>query len=529
MTISMITQRLHSSINKAGNDHAKSSTHTLGGKQDDNDDTNNDKTEQGEGNLPLKKRKRSHDEGDDGNDQPLTEVTSSSSSTNTTLTKPTSSLTFSTSSKNGGYFILPEDFEHLTDYYVLLFAQTKGGKMTQSEMQAKKRKSTVHSVGFPGMRCTHCGGNQRGSCFPSSVKNLGGCTPTLHSHFTTCSKTPASVARALKAAKSKHKSQAKSKAPGATGVFFTKLWKRMHDESFNGTSGPELQVVVDKLNAIVEKHQQNQSVAAGKRPRQPKRTSQQRQDVEAAAPTDAADNPITNVVSYEEDAYQPLDYRQPAPVLAWGSQQGETSAQTTNQDASLVVTEEDFEISLQLLRRMTPDNDTSVFDNAPDVNIDPVPVTNNQLATNTHQQQPSRTKQRKRGRPKTNKQELEVGKTRRFTREAEILLMKGMLKHGTRSWKKIYEEEPGLHHIKQTALKDRARTAHYKTKYERVQHDPSLLDRIDELCGAPDQRIYTDETQEIMHTPSPNVSSWYPELQTTPVDDCMMTTVQHAV
>ena len=41
--------------------------------------------------------------------------------------------------------------------------------------------------------------------------------------------------------------------------------------------------------------------------------------------------------------------------------------------------------SLQLLRRMTPDNDTSVFDNAPDVNIDPVPMT--QLATNTHQQQ----------------------------------------------------------------------------------------------------------------------------------------------
>jgi len=516
----MITQRLHSSINKAANDHAKSSTHTSSGKQDDNDDTNKSKTEQGEGNLPLKKRKRSHDEdeGDDGNDQPLTEVASSSySSTSTTLTKPTSSTTFSTSSKNGGYFILPEDFEHLTDYYILLFAQTKGGKMTQSEMQAKKRKSTVHSVGFPGMRCTHCGGNQRGSCFPSSVKNLGGCTPTLHSHFTTCSKTPASVARALKTAKSKHKTQAKSKAPGATGIFFTKLWKRMHDESFNGTNGPELQVVVDKLNAIAEKHQQK-SVATGKRPRQPKRTSQQRQDVEAAAPTDAADNSITNVVSYDEDAYQPLDYRQPAPVL--------TASLVVTEDASQIVTEEDFEIALQLLRRMTPDNDTSVFGNAPDVHIDPVPV----LVANTHQQQySSRTKQRKRGRPKSTKQELEVGKTRRFTREAEILLMKGMLEHGTRSWKKIYEEEPGLQHIKQAALKDRARTAHYKTKYERAQQDPSLLDRVDELCGAPDQRIYIDETQEIMHTPSPNVSSWYPELQTTPVDDCMMTTVQHAV
>ena len=421
---------------------------------------------------------------------------------------------------------MPEDFEHLTDYYILLFAQTKGGKMTQSEMQAKKRKSTAHSVGFPGMRCTHCGGNQRGSCFPSSLKNLGGCTPTLHNHFTTCSKTPASVARALKATKSKHKSQAKSKAPGATGVFFTKLWKRMHDESFNGTSGPELQVVVDKLNAIVEMHQQKQNVAVGKRSSQPKRTSQ-RQDV-VAAPSDAT-KAITNVVSYDEDAYQPLDYRQPAPVLTWGSQQCNVSAQKTNQDASLIVTEEDFEIALQLLR-MTPDNDTSVFDNAPDVNIDPAPVSNGQLATNTHQQvQSSRTKQRKRGRPKTTKHELKVGKTRRFTREAEILLMKGMLKHGTRSWKKIYEEEPGLHHIKQTALKDRARTAHYKTKYERAQQDPSLLDRVDELCGAPDQRLYIDETKEIMHTPSPNVSSWYPELQTTPVDDCMMTTVQHAV
>lgn len=83
--------------------------------------------------------------------------------------------------------------------------------------------------------------------------------------------------------------------------------------------------------------------------------------------------------------------------------------------------------------------------------------------------------------------------TRSFTREDDILLMKGMMKHGNNSWKKIYADEPGLHHIQQSALKDRARNEHFQTRYQRAKLDPSLLDRVDELCGAACQRIYSKE------------------------------------
>jgi len=88
--------------------------------------------------------------------------------------------------------------------------------------------------------------------------------------------------------------------------------------------------------------------------------------------------------------------------------------------------------------------------------------------------------------------------TRSFTREDDILLMKGMMKHGNNSWKKIYADEPGLHHIQQSALKDRARNEHFQTRYQRAKLDPSLLDRVDELCGAACQRIYSKEKVSLL-------------------------------
>jgi hypothetical protein len=113
--------------------------------------------------------------------------------------------------------------------------------------------------------------------------------------------------------------------------------------------------------------------------------------------------------------------------------------------------------------------------------------------------------------------------TRKFSREAEILLIRGMLKHGkTKSWKKMCvlhvlnvranviqtsqvvlrgfraqrsNEQPGLHHIQHSALKDRARSRRFQRILARAELDPSLLDRPDELCGKPGTSLsrYTDD------------------------------------
>lgn len=82
-------------------------------------------------------------------------------------------------------------------------------------------------------------------------------------------------------------------------------------------------------------------------------------------------------------------------------------------------------------------------------------------------------------------------------------MIKGMMKHGMKAWIKIYDSEPGLHHIKHSALKDRARSNRFKRMYERAQRDPTLLDRVDELCGEPNQAIYADDTPVTTDAPMP--------------------------
>ena len=280
--------------------------------------------------------------------------------------------------------------------------------------------------------------------------------------------TPAAVIRALKMTKCTHKFQVISKPQGAQSVFFSQLWERIHSESFNGVDGSGLHMLADKLNNIVEK----------------------------SALKSTNETAIPNVVSYDE----------------YTDHQG-LSQNGTNKTS--IVTDEDFGIALDLLRRApTPDVSTRFYDDAPDpIDITPAPV--NQVAVKS----PIATKisssgeryhngsfvvsgydQRndlyvsKKKKAKGSKRGYEEGKTRKFSIHDEILLVKGMIRHGkTNCWKKIYDEQPGLHHIKHSALKDRARSRRFKEILERAELDPSLLGRPDELCGSPDQPAYTED------------------------------------
>eukprot|EP00986_Skeletonema_menzelii_P011149 scaffold5669_cov144-Skeletonema_menzelii.AAC.12 len=73
--------------------------------------------------------------------------------------------------------------------------------------------------------------------------------------------------------------------------------------------------------------------------------------------------------------------------------------------------------------------------------------------------------------------------TRKFTRDDDINLIRGILKHGKSSWKKIWQDAPELQHIKHAALKDRGRSKRFQNALEKALEDPSLLDRPDELLG----------------------------------------------
>ncbi|KAL7499368.1 hypothetical protein ACHAWT_007383 [Skeletonema menzelii] len=73
--------------------------------------------------------------------------------------------------------------------------------------------------------------------------------------------------------------------------------------------------------------------------------------------------------------------------------------------------------------------------------------------------------------------------TRKFTRDDDINLIRGILKHGKSSWKKIWQDAPELQHIKHAALKDRGRSKRFQNALKKALEDPSLLDRPDELLG----------------------------------------------
>ena len=68
-----------------------------------------------------------------------------------------SSRDFST---QASYLIFPEDNEYLTDYLLLLFGQVKRGVLNEVD-QSKANRSCKLNLGFRGMRCRHCGGNER--------------------------------------------------------------------------------------------------------------------------------------------------------------------------------------------------------------------------------------------------------------------------------------------------------------------------------------------------------------------------------
>ena len=73
--------------------------------------------------------------------------------------------------------------------------------------------------------------------------------------------------------------------------------------------------------------------------------------------------------------------------------------------------------------------------------------------------------------------------TRKFTRDDDINLIRGILKHGKSNWKKIWQDTPELQHIKHAALKDRGRSKRFQHALHRASEDPSLLDRPGELLG----------------------------------------------
>ncbi|KAL3766703.1 hypothetical protein ACHAW5_006961 [Stephanodiscus triporus] len=212
-------------------------------------------------------------------------------------------------------FLLPDDTEYLTDYLFILFAQVKKGVMNESDRaKANRENSQLHF----GLRCRHCGGNERQMILHDHKLIHGNqiCIFIVGNHV------PAAVVRALKVAKSNHKHQVQSKRKGVQSVFFSKLWERIHSD-FDGVDGTMLAGVIKKVNNIVDR-----SVLKS---------------------TKATASP--NVVSCDEYKDNHLSCEMKAAFSI-----------------------DDFELALNLLQMPSTPDCTEIFEGAPDVDITPEPV-----------------------------------------------------------------------------------------------------------------------------------------------------------
>lgn len=259
--------------------------------------------------------------------------------------------------------------------------------------------------------------------------------------------------------------------------------------------------MIERLNAIKEQCSPATNPA----------TQQPEPDTAAA---NNRDHVIPTIVSYDSNDCLASQMDDQVVSLLSGNN---SNASSVNHD---VFTEEDFEQALELLRRPPTPNSKIDLSNPPEVNISPAPVHSIRAPTairlsesgeyylqdgefivpnhyNCPLQQEATCTENKVSTPKKKsptKKSLsgDDSKTRKFTREDEVLLVRGMIVHG-KKWKTIWDAEPLLQHIKHSALKDRARSKRFQEIFARAEEDPSLLNDPERLCGSEDQQVYIED------------------------------------
>lgn len=295
-----------------------------------------------------------------------------------------------------------------------------------------------------------------------------------------------------------------TKPSGSQSAFFQNLWERIQSPTFTGDDATGLATIQTELDFIIE---QSQKPIIDRRVQRAMKIARQH-GATTTMPGDLTQVELPNVVSYDLD--NEYNYTYAAQALDVELKEATVGSPT----------EEDFELVLDLLRQPeTPEDRPSeylqytnmAFASTPIVVhgpglLSPIPtrvnsfgeqytpngdfiVSSNYDAMNLKEEKEEKEAEEDFSSPKPN----DAGRTRKFTRSDEILLVRGILRHGRSSWKKIWDENPELQKIKHSALKDRARSKRFCRIVERARENPMLLDRPFELCG--------DENSPAYHTP----------------------------
>jgi len=131
----------------------------------------------------------------------------------------------------GGPLVDPK-YRHLaTAYSYAVLSQMQACAFMESD---QRNKRSYHPLGYAGLACRHCSGEDgRSRFFPSNLKTMSDTSKTLnvlHSHILRCRHCPLRVKVGLQNLRLRHDEERSKMKFGSQKAFFIGVWNRLHGE-----------------------------------------------------------------------------------------------------------------------------------------------------------------------------------------------------------------------------------------------------------------------------------------------------------
>lgn len=124
--------------------------------------------------------------------------------------------------------VIEEDKETIAEFLYVVMEQLQPCRFTEAD----RNKRRLKDVGCIGVECKHCAGQVDGrKFFWSSVSAVESNFVSVHTHMLECKMVPESLKEKLTELKTLRKQQTAALKTGSQKAFFTRVWKRLHDEN----------------------------------------------------------------------------------------------------------------------------------------------------------------------------------------------------------------------------------------------------------------------------------------------------------
>jgi len=123
--------------------------------------------------------------------------------------------------------VVPKDKESIAEFLYVVMEQLQPCRFTEAD----RNKRRLKDVGCIGVECKHCAGQVDGrKFFWSSVNAVESNFVSVHTHMLECRMVPQSLKDKLADLKKLRKEQTAALKTGSQKSFFSRVWKRLHDE-----------------------------------------------------------------------------------------------------------------------------------------------------------------------------------------------------------------------------------------------------------------------------------------------------------